>query len=207
MILVEDESAWPVVRLGERHVFQAGAQGGLDPRGYLDKPNTPAPNDRAPEAEWGADPGFGEAITEWAVARGHPLVRVRFQGPQAPAHAVATVLRAWSAERGGAQNTLLVPSFALLDPWRTINAGIVPFWAFFSVRPAVQALDDHLAGSASYSDVYVLPFQHGVDSEGIATPAAWAATIRRHGATPHFVGLDLDRFRTTSACWAVTARL
>jgi len=194
VILVEDESSWPVVRLGERHVFQAGAQGGLDPQGYLDKPHTPAPNDRAPEAEWGADPGFGEAVTNWAVAQGHPLVRVRFQGPQAPAHAVATVLRAWSAVRGGAQNTLLVPSFALLDPWRTINAGIVPFWAFFSVRPAVQALDDHLAGSARYDDVYVLPFQHGVDSEGIATPAAWAATIRRHGATPHFVGLDLDRF-------------
>jgi hypothetical protein len=194
VILVEDESSWPVVRLGERHVFQAGAQGGLDPQGYLDKPHTPAPNDRAPEAEWGADPGFGEAATSWAVAQGHPLVRVRFQGPQAPAHAVATALRAWSAVRGGAQNTLLVPSFALLDPWRTINAGIVPFWAFFSVRPAVQALDDHLAGSARYDDVYVLPFQHGVDSEGIATPAAWAATIRRHGAIPHFIGLDLDRF-------------
>jgi hypothetical protein len=194
VILVEDESAWPVVRLGERHVFQAGAQGGIDPQGYLHKPHTPAPNDRAPEAEWGADPGFGEAVTSWAVAQGHPLVRVHFQGPQAPAHAVATVLRAWSAERGAAENTLLVPSFALLDPWRTINAGIVPFWAFFSVQRAVQALDDHLARSASYSDVYVLPFQHGVDSEGIATPAAWAATIRRHGATPHFVGLDLDRF-------------
>jgi hypothetical protein len=29
VILVEDQSTWPVVRVGDRHVFQSGAQGGL----------------------------------------------------------------------------------------------------------------------------------------------------------------------------------
>ena len=31
VVRVEDGSDWPVVRLGERHVFQTGAQGGREP--------------------------------------------------------------------------------------------------------------------------------------------------------------------------------
>ena len=53
VVLVEDTSAWPVVRVGDRHVFQAGAQGGLEPAEYLRRPHTPAPDAEAPEAESG----------------------------------------------------------------------------------------------------------------------------------------------------------
>lgn len=40
---------------------------------------------------------------------------------------------------------LLVSSFVLVDPWRTITTASVPYWTFFSVRPALDALDAHLA--------------------------------------------------------------
>ena len=40
-VIVDDRSDWPVMRVGERHVFQAGAQGGLEPEAYLERPYTP----------------------------------------------------------------------------------------------------------------------------------------------------------------------
>jgi hypothetical protein len=194
VILVEDASRWPVVRIGERHVFQPGAQGGIGPEDYLARPHTPRPDDEAPEAEWGAEPGLADAVLEWAARTGHPVVRIGFTGPQAPAHAVATVMRDWYRARGEPADRLLVPSFVLGDPWRTINAAAVPYWTFFSVRPALDALENHLERSAPYSEVDILLFQHGADSPGIATPEQWAEVARRHGATPRLLGLDPGRF-------------
>lgn len=65
------------------------------PQDYLARPHTTRPDSRVAEAEWGADPAFGQA----AQAR--------------------------------------VPSFALGDPWRTINTASVPYWTVFAGRPAV----------------------------------------------------------------------
>jgi hypothetical protein len=194
VVLVEDGSTWPVVRVGERHVFQTGAQGGVEPDGYLRRPHTPRPDDAAPEAEWGADPGFGTAVADWCAAHDHPLVRLRYTGPQAPAHAVAVVLRDWYRNRGEPGDRLLVPSFVLGDPWRTIGAAAVPFWTFFAVQPALRALDAHLAAVPPYRAVDVLLFQHGVESAGIATPDEWLATASRHGATARLLALDPRRF-------------
>jgi hypothetical protein len=194
VVLVEDVSCWPVVRVGDRHVFQSGAQGGRHPQDYLRCPHTPQADDQAPEAEWGANPDFGTALSTWCSAHGHPLVKLSYSGPQAPAHAVATVIRDWYARRGEPADRLLVPSFVLGDPWRTINAAAVPFWTFFSVRPALQALEAHLEASAPYRMVDVLLFQHGVRSEGIAYPDQWLATARRHGATARLLAADRSRF-------------
>ena len=89
---------------------------------------------------------------------------------------------------------LLVPSFILGDPWLTINTGHVPFWGFFSVQPARQALEDHLASSDPYAVVRLLLFQHGSDSQGIARPEDWAHTVEKYGARADFLGLDTDKF-------------
>ncbi|WP_232665633.1 hypothetical protein [Pseudonocardia sp. TRM90224] len=194
VVLIEDTSTWPVVRVGERHVFQPGAQGGLEPERYLARPHTPTADDEAAEAEWGAEPGFGAALATWCAANGHPLLTVRFHGPQAPAHDVASTVRRWYRERGEAADRLVVPSFVLGDPWRTISTAGVPFWTFFSVQAALRALDDHLARSEPYRQVDILQFQHGVRSAGIATPEQWAGVARRHGAQPRLVGLDPRRF-------------
>lgn len=194
VVVVEDESRWPVVRVAERHVFQVGAQGGVQPEAYLCQPHTPRPDDEAPEAEWGAHPGLGAAVQRWGDRHGHPVVRLTYRGPQAPAHAVATVFRRWYRERGEAGDRLLVPSFVLGDPWRTIDVAAVPFWTFFSVQPALQALDEHLETSPAYRDIDVLLFQHGVRSQGIADPQDWLRVVRRHGAVPRLLALDPRRF-------------
>lgn len=82
VILVEDTSTWPVVRLSDRHVFQSGAQGGLDPDNYLSRPHTPTADDEAAEAEWGAEPEFGDSLATWCAAHQHPLIRIRYHGPR-----------------------------------------------------------------------------------------------------------------------------
>jgi hypothetical protein len=107
---------------------------------------------------------------------------------------VATVLRDWHRSRGEAADRLLVPQFVVGDPWRTVTTASVPYWTFFSVRPALNALHDHLARSDRYRTVDILLFQHGADSEGIATPDQWESVVRRHGAEPRFPALDRRRF-------------
>ncbi len=195
VIVVEDTSTWPVVRVGERHVFQPGAQGGVQPEEYLRRPRTPATDGVAPEAEWGAEPGFGAAVARWCVEHGHPLVTLHYRGPQTPAaHAVAETFRSWYRSRGEADQRLLVPCFVLGDPWLTINTASVPFWTFFSVQPALAALRDHLERTEPYREAHVMLFEHGADSLGIAAPAEWERALADAGVEVDFLGLDRARF-------------
>lgn len=194
VVLVEDTSTWPVTRVGERHVFQAGAQGGLDPAGYQARPHTPQADDEAAEAEWCAEPGLGDAVRRWCAANGHPCVQVRYHGPQAPAAAVSQTLRAWYADRGEDSDRLLVPSFILGDPWRTVASATVPYWTFFTVQPALAALDAYLADAAPYRTADVLVFEHGVESVGIARPQEWLDMLARHGIDARLLGVDPGRF-------------
>lgn len=189
VLLVDDTSRWPVTRVGTRHVFQAGGRGGLDPEQHLARPHTPPPDDEAPEAEWGADPSFTAAVEHWAASHGHPVVRITVDGPQEAAHPVAVAVRAWTRDRGGTGDRLIVPSFVLGDPWRTIELGRVPFWTYFPVRDAVASLEHHLTASEAYADVDLMLFQHGARSPGAVGPAAFARVVRAHGARPHLVGL------------------
>lgn len=194
VIMVDDRSRWPVVRISERHVFQPGAQGGLDPADYLERPHTPTPDEKAPEAEWGAEPQFLAAAADWGRSHGRRVVTITLPGTQEAAHPAATVFRDWYRSRGQANDQLLVPTFIVTDPWLTMITGSVPFWSFFSVQSARAALEDHLARSDPYAVVRLLLFQHGADSPGIATPADWTATIERYGARADFLGLDTAKF-------------
>jgi hypothetical protein len=161
---------------------------------YLVGSHTPRPDGEAAEAEWGTEPQLRAALAGWCAEHRHPLIRLAYSGPQAPAHAVATVMRGWYASRGEAADRLLVPSFVLGDPWRTINTATVPFWTFFTVRPALRALAAHLAASTPYRAVDVLLFQHGVCSDGIAGPQEWLDLARGHGASARLIAVDPRRF-------------
>jgi hypothetical protein len=194
VVLINDQSTWPVTRVGPRHVFQAGGRGGTPPQEYLARPHTPTPNDEAAESEWGLDRDFRDHVQAWCAERGHRCVEISYDEPQAPAAAVATVMRDWYRDRGEAASRLVVPCFILGDPWQTICAAAVPFWLHFAVQPAMLALDAYLADAEPYSDVNVFLFEHGTNSPGIATPEEFAEVIRRHGARAHFDGLDPERF-------------
>ncbi|MBO0811900.1 MAG: hypothetical protein J2P23_07610 [Microlunatus sp.] len=194
VLVINDRFQWPVTRVEERHWFQTGGLGGLSPAEHLDRPHAPAADDLAAEAEWGAEPAFVDAIGRWCADHDHPLVELGFTGPQQAAHPVAEILREWIRVRGESADTLIIPSFILGDPWRTLNRALTPFWTYFPVQDAVRSLDRHLAASAPYRKVLVLAFQHGVRSPGMAGAEDFAAVIRRHGAEPELLAVDPRRW-------------
>ncbi len=194
VVLINDRSSWPVTRIGPRHVFQAGGRGGSPPEAYLARPHTPAPDNEAAESEWGLNTDFGDHVQTWSRQQGHRCTQISYDGPQAPAAAVATAMREWYQARGEAADRLVVPCFIVSDPWQTICAGAVPFWLHFAVQPALQALEAYLDIAKPFSDANVFLFEHGANSPGIATPQEFEWLIRRHGARAHFEGLDPKRF-------------
>lgn len=189
VVLVDDRSTWPVTRVGERHLFQSGGRGGLSPAEHLAHPAAPPADETAAEAEWGSEPAFSDAVRDWARRAGHPLVEISIDDPQAAADPAARLLRDWTRERGGAGDRLLVPSFALADPVATFRAGLVPFWTYFAVRDALDALDAHLASSPPYAELLVGLFQHGVASPGVIRPTDVDDVAARHGVPARTLGL------------------
>src|SRR3954447_13975674 len=89
VIVVRDTSTWPVPHVGDRHVFQVGAQGGMTPEEYLDAPGVPACDRTAAEAEWGFAEPLLDRLREAACRSGHPVVELRYGHPQRPAAAAA----------------------------------------------------------------------------------------------------------------------
>jgi hypothetical protein len=194
VVLVNDSSSWPVTRVSPRHVFQAGGRGGTPPEGYLARSHTPQPNDEAAESEWGLDSAFRESVQAWCGQHGYRYAEIGYVGPQAPAAAVATVMRDWYRARGEPASRLVVPCFILCDPWQTICAAAVPYWIHFAVQPALQGLDEYLDKAGPLPDVNVFLFEHGAESPGIAGPDQFRAVINQHGATAHLDGLKAGRF-------------
>jgi hypothetical protein len=194
VVVINDNSTWPVTRVGPRHVFQAGGRGGTQPEEYLARSHTPAPDEEATESEWGLDPNFRDDVGTWCDQHGYRYAEIGYVGPQAPAAAVATVMREWYRARGEPANRLVVPCFILGDPWLTICTAAVPFWIHFAVQPALQALQEYLGKAEPYRDVNVFLFEHGTSSPGIATPQDFQSVVHRHGAAVHFDGLDAERF-------------
>jgi hypothetical protein len=83
----------------------------------------------------GRQPRKTGSLAEWSRWSGHPLIRLRYQGPQRPAAPVADIFRRLYQDRAEPVSRLLVSSFVLTDPWRTINSAAVPFWTFFPSTP------------------------------------------------------------------------
>jgi hypothetical protein len=193
IVVVRDTSSWPVTRYGDRHVFQVGARGGMSADEYMEESDVPAPDDTAPEAEWGFAEPLAESLRVWAESAGHPVVEVSYEHPQHPSAAVAATMRTWLRERGEPAERLLVSSFIVQDPWRTITTASVPFWTFFPVREAAADLAAHL-DVATYDEVDVMLFSHGVHSRGLADAPTWQQLADRACRHGRMLGTDSREF-------------
>lgn len=142
---------------------------------------------------------------DWARRHGHPVVEVRYDHPQDPAAAVASTVRAELRRRGHAAERLLVSSFVVHDPWRTLATGSVPFWTFFPVRRAADDLAAYLDG-ADFDDVDVLLFSHGVRSQGLADARTWQRVADRARRRGRLLGVDADAFPADFGVFARYAR-
>jgi hypothetical protein len=201
VIVVRDRSTWPVSRIGDRHTFQLGAQGGMSPEDYLAAPDAPRPDGEAPEAEWGFSGELLQTVRAWAITHGHPVVEISYGHPQDPSAAVAETTRAWLRSRGETPHRLLVSSFVVHDPWRTITTASVPFWTFFPVRRAAQDLSRYL-DHAAYDDIDVMLFNHGTDSVGLANARTWQQLADRARSRGRLLALDATAFPSDFSIFA-----
>jgi hypothetical protein len=193
VVVVRDTSSWPVSRYTDRHVFQPGAQGGMTPDEYLAAPDTPTPNDTAAEAEWGFADALLKPMHAWTEATGHPILEIRYEHPQHPAAPVADTVRQHLEDLGEVPERLLVSSFIVHDPWRTITTASVPFWTFFPVQSAAADLAAYL-DTRSYDDIDIMLFSHGVRSRGLADAQTWQQLADRARRRGRLLGVDPSAF-------------
>jgi hypothetical protein len=201
VVVIRDLSAWPVTRMGDRHVFQVGAQGGMTAEKYLQEPEAPQPDDLAAEAEWGFGQALLDFVHEWATAHRHPVIEIRYHHPQDPAAGVADTFRGWYQGRGEAGQRLLVSSFIVHDPWLTITSSSVPFWTFFPVQPAAADLASYL-DETSYEEIDIMLFSHGTRSRGLADIPTWKQLAARAGRRGRLLGVDEAAFPADFAVFA-----
>jgi len=211
IFLIECRRAWPTTRVDERHVFQFGALGGATEeeflRGsrrvedYLERYGSyrrrwdpPEPDGESPEAEWGFERVLGEDVERFARERGYRLRRVVFEEPEHPSPLVADLYRRWYAERGIPANRLLVESFAVMEPYRALRTGSVPFWMKFNTEPCLERVEEYLDGADPYDEIRLMLFSHGVESIGLASIERWREVLERARKHGSFVGVDEQKF-------------
>ncbi|MCU7727512.1 hypothetical protein ODJ79_27660 [Actinoplanes sp. KI2] len=112
IVVAECGKRWPVTRLGERHLFQFGAVGGMSPAQYREggdelvaylhrygvdrtRWDAPEPDGDAPEAEWGFEPALGEDVAGFAERHGFRVHRLTFDEPEDLSPPVADLYRDW----------------------------------------------------------------------------------------------------------------
>ncbi|MBQ0892662.1 hypothetical protein KBX37_06005 [Micromonospora sp. U56] len=211
ILTAECGQLWPTTRVGERHLFQFGAVGGIPPQEYRDggqritdylrrygaavtEWRAPPADDESPEAEWGFEPALRDDVAAFADRHGYRASRLMFDEPESLSPVVADLYRWWYRQRGLPANRLLIDSFILLDPWWTLRAGAVPYWTAFPVHPSLTGLHRYLDSADGYDHLHLGLFCHGVDSVGTASADQWREVLRRARVAGKFAGVSPSRY-------------
>jgi hypothetical protein len=164
--------------------------------------DAPAPDEDAPEAEWGLGEALREDIRVFAEAHDLRLRRLTFDDPEELSPAIAELYRSWHQREGRPADLLLVESFVLLDPWWTLQLGAVPLWLKFPVEPSADRLERYLDSTEPYADIALTLFSHGTEGVGVTAIDRWialAGRARRHGG---LLGVDAGRYPRDFAVFA-----
>jgi hypothetical protein len=54
-----------------------------------------------------------------------------------------------------------------------MHTGAVPFWMKFNSEPSLQELEEYLREAPAYDEIYLMLFQHGVESPALRTTEDW----------------------------------
>ena len=211
VILLDCTLRWPTTTVGERHLFQQGAVGGIPAQEYLEGSDRvsaflarhgsrwrrwgqPEPDGESPEAEWGFEPALAAPVMDLARRRGWRVRQLRYPHPEDLSPFVADLHRWWYARQGRPTDRLLVESFLLLEPWWTLRTASVPLWLAFGVQGSLRRLTTYLdtveEAGQPFDELRLTLFSHGVESVGLAGAEEWARQLRRGRKLGVFVGVD-----------------
>jgi hypothetical protein len=196
-LMLRDIGTWPVLHLSPGHTFQIGSPAsGWRPAHYtLDNPSfrrllrgvggrrwtTPCLQTLPRYAETAGEPELEYDLRECLAELGRPAHRVLYPSADTLSTCVADLYRNWLA--GSGTGECVVETDRLIDPWRVLAGGLVPYWCQSASRRAVDAAEWWLAGSPAFDTVTVLPEPPGTVCDAHAEPAHWrsvAAFARRH---------------------------
>jgi hypothetical protein len=211
-LLLRDTRIWPVLELTDRHSFQLGSPSGglrheeltLDNPSFRrlmqdvgeDRWSTPHLDTPACYAELAGEPELERDLRRLSLESGRPVHRVLYPGPGVLSACVGDLYRDWIRGRGGDGDACVVETGRLIDPWRVLTSGLVPYWCESAARPAVDAAEWWLAGSDVFATVTVLPEPPGTLCDAHAGPAQWRAIASFSGCRPHFNRLAMSRYPT-----------
>ncbi len=210
VLLLRDTRTWPVLELTDRHSFQLGSpSGGLRHEDQtMDNPSfrrlvhsvggdrwsTPYLDTPPRYAEGAGEPELERDLRRVTTATGRPVHRVLYPGPDVLSACVADLYRDWLRDSGRDGDECVVETGRLIDPWRVLTAGLVPYWCESAARPAVDAAEWWLAGSGGFAAVTVLPGPPGTTCDSHAGPAQWRALATFARDRPHLNRQALSRY-------------
>lgn len=218
LFVVDCRLKWPTTRLGERHLFQFGALGGLTPEEYQQgsprvadflarygsaqrRWDPPAPDGERPEAEWGFAPELLDDLERLSRERGFRLRRVVFDGPEDMSPLVADFYLAWNRRRGVPGRRLIVDSFILMEPFWTLRTGSAPFWMVFNTEASGKNLSAYL-DTQRLEEIYMMLFSNGADGAGLVPIDAWRRQLQRATLRGEFLGVDEAEYPRDFAVFA-----
>jgi hypothetical protein len=190
-VLLRDVRVWPVREFGPGYSFQVGSPAsGWTPSDYTaDRPAFgrllwsigsegwagPQAGTHRRYAETAGDPRLEPQLRELAMETGHRTHRVLYPEPETLSACVADLYRDWYRAQGWGGDRCVVETGRLLDPWRVVAAGAVPYWCESASRQAADAAEQWLAGSTGFDCVTVLPQPPGTRCDAHADRAQWRA--------------------------------
>ncbi|PRY32344.1 hypothetical protein [Pseudosporangium ferrugineum] len=205
-LVVRDVRTWPVLDLAPGHSFQLGSPvSGWTAEDYsLDNPAfrrtlagleetrwaAPYPDVPQGPAELSGEADFGADLRRCATAP----VRIRYARPPALSTFVAGLYRRWLADERGGGEHCVIGCGALLDPWLTLAAGLVPYWLEAATRQSVDATEWWLAGSEGFDTITVLPQPPGSRSEAYAPAGQWRSVASFARLRPHLDSMTFSHY-------------
>jgi hypothetical protein len=192
ILVVDCTLDWPTTTVGDRHWFQHGAFGGIEPEAYQRRWGGPPPDDRSPESEWGYEPALDLDLE--ALGDRYRLRWLRFEHPEDLSPVVADVHRHWYGRLGRPTDRLLAESFVAVEPHWAQRTASVPYWMAFSIESSMTRLGRWLDHGDPYNEIRMTLFPHGEDSDGVARSEHWRAVLDRATKLSSLLGASEDRF-------------
>ncbi|MBY0472096.1 hypothetical protein K2X30_13095 [bacterium] len=211
IFLLESGPLWPTTKMSERHFFQEGGLGALDPWEYVQGSSRvkeflarhksqrkcwspPKPDGMRPEAEWGFEPALREDVKAFAQEHGYQVRRIIFDQPEDLSPLVADLYRTWYQKRGIKTQRLIAESFFLVEPWWMLRTGSVPYWLSFNTEASAHSIEQYLDRVPPYNEIHIMLFSNGVDTIGLTPIEHWRSILHRARNLGEFMGVNPRRY-------------